>query len=292
MFSIEVILLIVVFAVLGILQAWAYLKLRKQHRIIMVQSREIHAQLAGLESQNKRLRELNEEKQQLIGIVSHDLKGPFNRMFALIQMMSMNAEQLSAEQKEYLGKMHQIVSDGLSMVKNLLDQRKLDDSAIDMRIEPVDLSALLHTLLRNYSTLASKKHIDVRAKVEHALVAHADRHYVTRIIDNLVSNAIKFSPVNTTIRISLSAANGSVMFSVTDEGPGFSEADQALMFGKYRRLSAKPTGGESSTGLGLYIVKSLAGQMGASVNCISSPGAGATFEVKFPAGKKPEPAIS
>lgn len=275
----QVILLIAVFAALAFLQIWAYIKLRKQNRIIRVQSDEIKSQLAGLEHQNKLLKELNKEKQQLIGVVSHDLKGPFNRMFALIQMLSMQPDQLTEDQKEYLGKMHQIVSDGLSMVRNLLDQRKLEDSAIDMRLEQLDIGLLLKPLLRHYATLASKKHIDVRALVDDQLFAEVDRHYFTRIVDNLVSNAIKFSPANTTVSISLKWRDNQVVLSVTDEGPGFSDEDQSKMFAKYQKLTARPTSGESSTGLGLYIVRSLAEQMGALVTCRSTMHQGATFEL-------------
>lgn len=275
----QVILLIAVFAALGVLQVWAYMKLRKQNRIIRVQSDEIKSQLAGLEHQNKLLKELNKEKQQLIGVVSHDLKGPFNRMFALIQMLSMQPDQLTEDQKEYLGKMHQIVSDGLSMVRNLLDQRKLEDSAIDMRLERLDIGLLLKPLLRHYATLASKKHIDVRARVGDQMFAEVDRHYFTRIVDNLVSNAIKFSPANTTVSISLKERGDQIVFSVTDEGPGLSPEDQSKMFAKYQKLTARPTSGESSTGLGLYIVRSLAEQMGALVACKSSLRQGATFEL-------------
>ncbi|MGE0770542.1 MAG: sensor histidine kinase [Cyclobacteriaceae bacterium] len=275
----QVILLIAVFAALAFLQIWAYIKLRKQNRIIRVQSDEIKSQLAGLEHQNKLLKELNKEKQQLIGVVSHDLKGPFNRMFALIQMLSMQPDQLTEDQKEYLGKMHQIVSDGLSMVRNLLDQRKLEDSAIDMRLEQLDIGLLLKPLLRHYATLASKKHIDVRALVGDQMFAEVDRHYFTRIVDNLVSNAIKFSPANTTVSISLKERGDQIVFSVTDEGPGLSPEDQSKMFAKYQKLTARPTSGESSTGLGLYIVRSLAEQMGALVACKSSLRQGATFEL-------------
>ena len=111
-----------------------YRQSMRQNKLILLQSKEIQKQNRELEHRNKLLQELNIEKQQIIGVVSHDLKGPFNRIFALMQLITMSSENLTADQKEYLGKIHQIVADGLSMVRNLLDNRKLEDRGIDMRV--------------------------------------------------------------------------------------------------------------------------------------------------------------
>jgi signal transduction histidine kinase len=114
-----------------VLQVRAYLKLKQKNKLILVQSREIKRQIQEQEKRNKEVGDLVHEKQQLIGLVSHDLKGPFNRIFALIQLMELTNENLTEEQREYLGKIHQIVADGLSMIRNLLDNRRLEDQGID-----------------------------------------------------------------------------------------------------------------------------------------------------------------
>jgi len=97
------------------------------------------------------------EKQQLIGLVSHDLKGPFNRIFALIQLLEITSENLTEEQREYMGKMHQIVADGLGMIRNLLDNRRLEDQGIDLSPERLNLATVLGSLVKNYRTLSEKE---------------------------------------------------------------------------------------------------------------------------------------
>src|SRR6478609_5880142 len=138
-----------------------YQRLQKHKKLIRIQSFEIEKQLRELVHQNDLQQKLNHEKQQVIGAVSHDLKGPFNRIFALVQLMDMSGG-LTDEQKEYVGKIHQISVDGLGMVRNLLDNRKLEDTGIEMVNEELNLSLLLHSLIRNYKPVAEKKGIQIK----------------------------------------------------------------------------------------------------------------------------------
>jgi signal transduction histidine kinase len=102
-------------------------------------------------------------------------------------------------------------------------------------------------------------------------------------VDNLVSNAIKYTPVGGRMELSMSVDDGGIAISVKDEGPGLSTDDMARLFGRFQRLTAKPTGGESSTGLGLSIVKRIVELHGGSVSAESDgPGRGATFIIRLP----------
>ena len=116
----------------------------------------------------------------------------------------------------------------------------------------------------------------------------ADRNAVVQILDNLISNAIKYSPPQTLVRIHGARDKDFAFVSVTDQGPGISEDDRKKMFGKFARLSAKPTGGESSNGLGLSIVKRLAESMDGMVKCESRSGAGSTFSIFLPQWPTPD----
>ena len=107
-----------------------------------------------------------------------------------------------------------------------------------------------------------------------------------QILDNLVSNAVKYSPPNTTVQVHTLPEKDFILVAVRDEGPGISEEDHKKMFGKFTRLSARPTGGESSTGLGLSIVKKLAEAMSGTIHCHSVLGAGATFTLRLPVWPK------
>ncbi|MBK5277983.1 MAG: HAMP domain-containing histidine kinase [Bacteroidia bacterium] len=259
----------------------AYRKSMRQNKLILQQSNEIQKQNEELEHRNKLLQELNIEKQQIIGIVSHDLKGPFNRIFALIQLMSMSSENIGEDQKEYLGKIHQIVVDGLSMVRNLLDNRKLEDRGIDMHPEKLNFSAVLSSLIRQYQSLAVKKNIVIRYKPQPAIPIYADKLYLTRIFENLLSNAIKFSPPNKSVFVVVTTTVDEIEISIQDEGPGINAADQQKLFHKFERLTARPTAGESSTGLGLSIVKVLIDKMEGRIRYEGSGGKGANFVVNL-----------
>ena len=117
------------------------------------------------------------------------------------------------------------------------------------------------------------------------LWVNADRAGTMQVFDNLISNALKFSPPQTTVYVHTYPENGFVLVSVRDEGPGINAEDQKKMFGKFCRLTARPTGGESSNGLGLSIVKRLVDAMGGSIQCQSTPGMGTTFMVRLPSAQ-------
>src|SRR5258705_8294599 len=121
----------------------ALIKTKKQATLMRLQSREIQKQLKELENRNDELQKLNQEKIQIISLVSHDLKGPFNRIFALTQLMKSASKNLTEEQDEYVGKIRQIAVDGLGMVRNLLDSRRLDEKGIALNEVSFDLSSLV-----------------------------------------------------------------------------------------------------------------------------------------------------
>jgi two-component system, sensor histidine kinase and response regulator len=215
----------------------------------------------------------------MVSVVSHDLKGPFNRIFALVQLMSTSTENLTEDQKDYLGKIHQIVADGLGMIRNLLDNKKLEDERIEFTPKALNLSSTLSSLLKNYRTLAEKKRIQIQFENTEGVMMNIDKSYFMRIIENLLSNAMKFSNPDTTIHVSLTDHDDHVDIIVQDEGPGIDAEDQEKLFQKYQRLTPRPTGGESSTGLGLFIVKTIVSKMHGTVRCESETGKGSKFIV-------------
>jgi signal transduction histidine kinase len=193
----------------------------------------------------------------------------------------MSAENLNSDQKEYLGKIHQIVVDGLGMVRNLVDNRKLEDRGIDMRLEILNFSAILSSLVKQYQSLAEKKNIHIHYQAPPSISIQADKLYITRIFENLLSNAIKFSPAKTNVFVAATDLGDEIEISVQDEGPGINEDDQKKLYHKFERLTARPTGGESSTGLGLSIVKTLIEKMGGKIRYEGRTGKGATFVVNL-----------
>jgi signal transduction histidine kinase len=261
---------------------YALMRTRKDALLMEEQSQLIERHMSELEESNRQLEGLNHEKLQLIGLVSHDLKGPFNRIFALVQLMNMSKENLTEDQKEYLGKIQQISVDGLGMVRNLLDSRKLDETGIELKPTTLDFAHVVTSLVKHYNTVAEKKQIEIDLTISGDTVIRADKNYLSRMIENLITNAVKFSTTHKKVACELVRKNGSVEFSVKDQGPGISKEDQQKLFLRFQSLSAKPTAGESSTGLGLYITKSIAEKMGADIRCESELGQGAKFTLRVP----------
>ena len=109
-----------------------------------------------------------------------------------------------------------------------------------------------------------------------------DKDYLNRIVDNLISNAIKFSKKNSSIEVSAGHSSSDFWISVKDYGPGFSENDKAHLFQKFKKLSARPTAGETSNGLGLAIVKTLVDRLKGKIELISEQGKGSEFILRFP----------
>jgi len=145
----------------------------------------------------------------------------------------------------------------------------------------------LERSVENNQPAATRKSIAIRLGASEGLWAKADPAATLQILDNLISNALKYSPPNTTVHLHTLPEKDHVLVSVRDEGPGISEADQKKLFQKFTRLSARPTGGESSTGLGLAIVKRLAEAMSGSIQCYSTPGTGSNFTLRLPVGYPP-----
>ena len=274
----SIILLVVGLVALATVSIVTFAILRQKNRIILLQEKEIEKQFQELARQRKELEDLINQNKQMIGVVSHDLKGPFNRIFALVQLMSLSAETLSPDQHEYLDKIHQIVADGLGMVRNLLDNRRLEEKGIEFLNERLNLTTLLGSLVKNYHVLGAKKTVQFHFQAPTQAIVVADKLYLTRVFENLLSNALKFSQPNRNVFVFLEDNDHNVVISVRDEGPGISVKDQSKLYHKLQRLSARPTGGESSTGLGLWIVKTILEKMDGEIDCTSNE-AGTTFAV-------------
>jgi len=176
------------------------------------------------------------------------------------------------------------------LITNLLDINAIERGAIKVYLCDFDFAMIVNALCENYYQRAHAKDIKLNFEVEEGLrYVFADQNATIQVLDNLISNAVKYSPHNKNVWVRCTM-NGvkKVRCEVKDEGPGLTEEDKAKLFGKFARLSAQPTGGEHSTGLGLSIVKKMAEAMGGTVWCESEYGYGASFFVELPATEDEE----
>ena len=155
---------------------------------------------------------------------------------------------------------------------------------ITIRREPVDIAALVSEVAEANQPSAAGKRQTITVSAPPNIVTLCDADRIREAIDNLVSNAIKYSPVSGKITVLVSHEQNNTIIRVADEGAGLLPEDLGRLFGRFQRLSAKPTAGESSTGLGLSIVKRIIDMHGGQVTAESvGPGQGSTFTVMLPA---------
>lgn len=240
-----------------------------------------------------RIRELRAEKNEFLSIVAHDLRSPLSNIVTSAEIVASDDEMPRDQAKEFA---EIICSSGkhmIHLVENLMDLNAIEQGRFKMDITPLELGELVRGVAANYDTKARAKQQELAFHEESGpLLAMADQHSAIQIFDNLVSNAIKYSPAGKRIDIRLRRNNGMIRCEVRDQGPGLTKEDLQKMFGKFAKLSAQPTGGEPSTGLGLSIVKKMVEAAGGNVWCESEPGKGSTFVVELRSAHVTEPAVA
>jgi signal transduction histidine kinase/DNA-binding response OmpR family regulator len=253
-------------------------RVAQRTRALMLANRRMSAQWLQLQRANG-------FKNEILGTVAHDLKNPLGVILGRTEMLT---ELIGAgSSKENLSNQVEHIRDATkrltSMVDQLISDAMADAFDITIRREPVDLAGLVNEVVDANQPLATNKQqtITVSAPPDYITICDADR--MREAIDNLVSNAIKYSPVGGKIAVAVSHEKNSTIIRIADEGAGLSPEDIGRLFGRFQRLSAKPTGGESSTGLGLSIVKRIVDMHGGHVTAESNgPGRGSTFTLILP----------
>lgn len=232
----------------------------------------------------ERLRELNDEKNEFLGIVAHDLRSPLSNIVSSARMAIDDPTNDREQLNEFLEIIHASAVHVIHLVENLMDVNAIEQGRMKIDLAPCELGELVRGVTSNYLSKARAKQQELSLSEEGGpLVAMADAHSTIQVFDNLVSNAIKYSPAGKRIDVRLARRDAVIRCEVQDQGPGVSAEDLKKMFGKFARLTARPTGGESSTGLGLSIVKKMVEAGGGKVWCESELGKGARFIVELPA---------
>jgi signal transduction histidine kinase len=255
--------------------------LEEANKVITAMHQELGKQKDEILSKNTELLNLNLEKNNLIGIVAHDLKSPLNQIKGLTSLIRMTSPTMDGETVNFLTLIEESRNRMSDMISKILDIEAIESKKLNLVIQKIDLSDTLGTILRRFEPEAENKQIKLHNKSRGPAYIEADAGYINQIFENLLSNAIKFSPVEKNIFVALTCANGVVTAEVKDEGPGMTDDDKKKLFNKYQKLSAKPTANESSTGLGLSIVKKFVEEMNGKIWCESEAGSGASFFVQF-----------
>ncbi|MBC3920805.1 sensor histidine kinase [Undibacterium sp. CY18W] len=230
-----------------------------------------------------RLQKLDKEKNDFLGIAAHDLKNPLTSIIGMSDLLRKLQHAMPEPQRQhYLERISYSGQRMMRIISNLLEVNAMDTGHLHLNLQNLDLGKVLHDVIQQYEEMLKAKDLILINQIQDSVMVHADLDACVQIIDNLVSNAIKYSPLGRHIWLSVRAGQGMGIFQVRDEGPGLSAEDQLHLFEKFSRLSSLPTAGEHSTGLGLSIVKKLSEACGGSVHCASEAGQGCTFTIELP----------
>ena len=230
---------------------------------------------------NNELQEINREKDALMGIVAHDLRTPISQIKGLVKLLEME-RNVSSNQIEIIENLNKAITHGDVLILELLELNNIENQN-NTEFEPIEIKKVLNESINQFAMELKKKQLTLISSIDKEVNVLCREDWLYRIFNNFFSNAIKFSPYNKTIEIKMNLIenNSKVEVVFIDQGAGISENEIPLLFKKFQRLSNKPTGDETSTGLGLFITKVIADKCNAKLFCESTVGVGTIFKVVF-----------
>jgi len=266
---------IILVAIVVLILVYALYRIKSQSADRLLQQQKI------IEETNAQLLNLNEEKNNLIQVLAHDLRSPLGNIFNGSQIMQAQ-EELSPDGKKLLGFILESSEKMQVLIDKILDVNAIETGKHNIKRESFEIAEIVQKIYQQNESKALEKDINITTEIESDLKVTADKVYTGQVIENLVTNAIKYSPLKSQIQISTKGENKMVRISVSDQGPGLTAEDQKKLFKKYQQLSAKPTRNENTVGLGLSIVKLFTERMGGEVRYNTTIGKGTTFHILLP----------
>lgn len=232
------------------------------------------------------LRDLNAQKDRFMGMAAHDLRNPAMIIQGFARALREGAlGSLTAEQVEVIEDMEREAGSIHELVSSLLDVHTIEAGRLVLESLPGDLGDLVRARVRANDVVARGKHIALEVSLPGRVPqVPFDRRRLGQVLDNLITNALKYSAPGTRVRVTLEVDAGAVRIAVQDQGQGIPAGELEGLFHEFGRTSVRPTGGESSTGLGLAIARRIVEAHGGSLGVTSAPGQGSTFSLRLPAG--------
>jgi signal transduction histidine kinase len=269
---------------------------RKLERVVESRTQELLHTNEHLHLSNQHFKKLSERKSELLGIAAHDLKNPLSGMLGATQLISMILKEAIDGGEADLGTANmmcqQIEKAGRGMadaLNDLINSEAMESGKISLVPSEVNLTEIMQKVVLLNQTQATNKSIVICVDILEDVFVYGDPLRLQEAMDNLVSNAVKYSPVGARVWLSIKKETDQdtgklwAVYKVRDEGPGISDSDQSKLFGRFQKLTARPTAGESSSGLGLSIFKKLVELHHGEVMFESELGKGSTFGFKMEA---------
>jgi len=248
-----------------------------------VVEKEVQVRTEEVTRANQKLVELNDLKNKFLGMASHDLRNPLASIRGFSVYLLEKGKQVKEETRdEFLTTIKTVSGNMLELISNLLDISVIESGQLKLKPEMASMQNLIEEKIHLQQILADKKNISLHAELEEVAQFKFDVNRMGQVVDNLLSNAVKYSPPDKNIHVRLSRQEDRIRFDVRDQGPGISHEERDKLFQHFQKLSAKPTGGESSSGLGLAIAQRIVEEHDGKIGVESEPGKGATFYFELP----------
>ncbi len=236
-----------------------------------------------LQQKNQQLEELSNLKDEMVGIVAHDLRNPVSAVEMYTDYLIEELKDLAEEPKSFLLNTKTLVSEVLTMLSELLDLSSIENGRVEIHPADVELRRFLEPLIAQMNLLFNQKRIHYQLNLNEAPESWVfDRKRIAQVLENLLTNAAKFSHSDSSVVVHVSKEDGFLRIAVQDTGQGVPEDEIQKIFQKFHKGYAKPTAGESSTGLGLAIAKQIVEQHQGKIHVTSQMGKGSTFTIILP----------
>jgi signal transduction histidine kinase len=250
----------------------------------LIQKRRVNRKLLEVNNlitrQNDKLAQLNFEKNSLISIVSHDLSSPFASIKMWGHVLQSENDNLNEEQKKAISRIITSTDNGEKLIRTILDVEKAETNKRSLQLENINLAELVENIVTDVMPSSHKKRIRLHYEcLKNPLYFITDPHLIHRICENLLSNALKFTPEGKNVWVYVTEEEQHISLRFKDEGVGISPDEMPYLFSKYAKITSRPTSGEATTGLGLSIVKRLVEELNGEIFCESAPGEGSQFTV-------------
>ncbi len=253
--------------------------------LMAVTMARLRASLAIEQRQRERLTELNDLKNQFVGVAAHDLRTPLAVIRMYAEIIAEKGEGLAATQRAaFLRVIRDRADFMLRLVEELLDLSAIESGKLSLQVARQDYRRFLEEQLGMLRSLAEQKGVRVLLEGEAIPPLPFDAGKIEQVLGNLVINALKFSPPGAAIRVSVSVEGNRVVTRVTDEGPGIPDQELPQLFVPFRRSSVPPYGDDKGAGLGLTIAKQIVEAHRGEIGVTSAPGRGSTFSYALPLG--------
>jgi signal transduction histidine kinase len=240
--------------------------------------------ITELEEKNRELFELNEKKNEFMRIAAHDIRNPISTIFTISDLLISDQKSVPAAKKqEFLKYIRSSASFSISLLNDLLDFSVLESGGSKLNIQANDYIEQLDHITETYRYIAANKKIRILliVKIDISKFQY-DSNRIEQVLHNLLSNAVKYSPERSTITISVTIEDNFIITRIDDQGQGIEANDIEKIFKPFHKGTAKTTGGEKSTGLGLSICKLIVLQHKGEIWVESVKGKGSSFYFKLP----------